>query len=186
MVVALALAVAWLRRARRTSAEKLRSSLRAICCSCSTTVLGTTAEIIWVARTSLIRDINTEATGQRCTLIHPVCSKVTFDANGHPVVVITSPTTVGLEVGTVFRLLGNTVLTTVSGSERLFAWQGRSGRPPTPSEAAKTRAPYQPARSRREREHANHDDIDISDEQAIEFCRREQERLPVDLIGRAT
>lgn len=111
-----------------------------------------------------------------------MCSKRTFDRNGRPIVIVTSPTVIDLPVGTIFRMLGDTVLTIVDGDQKLFAWQGKSGRPPTAHEQASARGTYSATGSRRERRQQPDDDLD--DAAAIEACRREQEREPVDLLAR--
>jgi hypothetical protein len=110
------------------------------------------------------------------------CSRRAFDAYGRPVVVATT-STLGIEAGTVFRMLGDSIRCTVSGDERLFAWTGKSGRPPTPREQMEARPPYQPAASRRERERREPDDAELTDAEAIEWARREQQRNPPDLIA---
>lgn len=110
------------------------------------------------------------------------CSRRAFDAYGRPVVIATT-STLGIEAGTVFRLLGDCVHTVTSGQEQLFGWTGKSGRPPTPREQMEARPPYQPAASRRERERREPDDDELSDAQAIEWARREQQRNPPDLIA---
>ncbi len=102
--------------------------------------------------------------------------------NGHPIVIVTSPTIIDLPVGTIFRMLGDTVLTIVDGDQRLFAWQGKSGRPPTAHEQSSARGAYSAAGSRRQREQQPDDELD--DAAAIEACWREQEREPVNLLAR--
>ena len=61
-------------------------------------------------------------------------------------------------------------------------WMGRSGRAPSAAEMAATRAPFN-SESSYTRATSEPADDELSDEQALEACKREQERAPADLIG---
>jgi hypothetical protein len=105
-------------------------------------------------------------------------SALATDALGRPITVVTSPTIVELPVGMVFRDVGNTFVAGEAG----LGWLGhRYGRAPTPAEQAAARAPYSSTGSRKSRARVVDDD-DLDERMALELCRLEQERSPVDLI----
>ncbi len=110
------------------------------------------------------------------------CSRLGQDRFGRPVAVVTTPE-VGLPIGTVYIVLGNAILTTIRGDERLFGWTGEPGRPPTARERAGGRPPYEISKTRKTREVI--DDADLDDAAAIEYARREQQREPADLLSAA-
>lgn len=110
------------------------------------------------------------------------CSRLVAGPHGEILVEITTPS-LHFEVGERFRLLGDQILCNVSGDQRMFSFTGRSGRTPTPRERAEARPPYDPHSARRERRRREPDDDEITDLQAIEWARREQQRNPPDLIA---
>jgi hypothetical protein len=63
----------------------------------------------------------------------------------------------------------------------------RASRPPNAQERIESQrhAPYQPALSRREREHQQIPDDELAEQAAIQLARKEQQRTPADLISRA-
>jgi hypothetical protein len=81
-------------------------------------------------------------------------------------------------------VIGNLLCSTVTGDLVLFGWLGRSGRPATAREQAQARAPYSSQRTPRQQRQAVPDEL-LADQEAVELARREQERAPADLIGRA-
>jgi hypothetical protein len=81
-------------------------------------------------------------------------------------------------------VIGNLLCSTVGGDLVLFGWLGRSGRPATAREQAQARAPYDSNSANRRRAQPVPDD-ELDEQAALEAARREQEREPADLIGRA-
>jgi hypothetical protein len=63
----------------------------------------------------------------------------------------------------------------------------RASRPANGRERAESQrhAPYQPALSRQQREQQQVPDDQLAEQAAIELARKEQQRTPADLIGRA-
>jgi hypothetical protein len=106
-----------------------------------------------------------------------VSSKRTFDRYGRPISVVTSAGLVGLEVETAVRVLGDTLLSTVSGEDRSAARAGRRPRASRPRRGCRTAR-----RRRRQRESVPGEDDDLD---ATESARREQVREPVDLLQAA-
>jgi hypothetical protein len=96
------------------------------------------------------------------------CSRLAVDSHGHAVVIVTTPP----ELGRRFLVVDE------------FTRKLRTGRLPTPKEMAEARPPYvSPATARRREER---DEGEWMDEKAaLEAARLEQQREPVDLIGRA-
>jgi len=95
-------------------------------------------------------------------------SRLALDSLGRRICIITTPSP-RLEVGT--RLLVRET------------WTARqTGRVPTARERATARPPYQARNSRQPKEEAPEDELDEA--AGLEACRREQQREPVDLIGR--
>jgi hypothetical protein len=80
-------------------------------------------------------------------------------------------------------VVGNLVYSTSSGEIILFGWLGRSGRPPTAREQAEARPPYENPKARRWK--APVPDDELTDQQALEACQREQQRQPADLLNAA-
>jgi hypothetical protein len=99
-------------------------------------------------------------------------SRLATGPHGERLAVITVHTLPGLEIGHVFAVLDWC---------ELFI---RRGRPPTARERATVREPYDLARAKRERREQVPDE-QLDERAALEACRREQQREPVDLIGRA-
>jgi hypothetical protein len=113
-----------------------------------------------------------------------VCSsKLTRDQFGRLVCVTTSEE-VGLPRGTVFIVQGDTI----EAGGVTITWMGLTGRPPTLAEQRGAREPYVAgavARRRAAERELDREDDELSDEEALALCRREQERNPPDLIGSA-
>jgi hypothetical protein len=111
-----------------------------------------------------------------------MASRLGHDQHGRLIAVQTTDEP-GTPAGTVFVLLGNSL---EAGGLGVF-WMGRTGRPPTLEEQRSAREPYiAGATARRratEREREREQDDELSDEEALALCRREQERNPPDLIG---
>lgn len=107
-------------------------------------------------------------------------SRVDVAADGRKVVVVVDATSPDLPPGLTFVLRGNAF--DLDGHP---CWLGRSGRPPTPREQLEARAPYSPGKSRRERERREPDDDEVTDREAIEWARRQQERSPSNLLAPA-
>jgi hypothetical protein len=103
-----------------------------------------------------------------------VSSRLAVDGQGRQVVVVTTPAPF-LQVGQRFPVVDELV--------KLNTWARSTGRPPTAQEMAQARPPYVDPRTGKRRE--ERDEGDWMDEKAaLEACRREQQREPVDLIGR--
>jgi len=103
-------------------------------------------------------------------------SRLAVDGNGRAVVVVTTPAPC-LEVGMRFPVVDAIELNT---------WLTARGRPPTAREQAEARPPYRsPNAVRRELAREAPDDELLDERAALEACRREQQREPADLIGRA-
>jgi hypothetical protein len=83
--------------------------------------------------------------------------------------------------GTRWLVLGNLVCSTVTGDVILFGWLGTSGRPPTPREREEARPPYE-IKKRPPSDRPEVPDELLNEQQALEACRREQEREPADLL----
>ncbi len=104
-------------------------------------------------------------------------SRLGYDNQGRSICVDTG--------GRRWLVLGNLVYSTVTGDLVLFGWLGTSGRPPTSREMATARPPYDSASAKRARQPRQEIPDDLLDErQALEACRREQEREPVHLVSR--
>jgi hypothetical protein len=107
-----------------------------------------------------------------------MCSKVTLDQHGRPIVVVTSPTIPELPVGMRFVLRGNAF-----DDAGHACWLGvPTGRPPLPAEQA-SGAYCTPVRPAKLRPQPEPDDDELPEAQAIEFARREQQREPVSLVA---
>jgi hypothetical protein len=103
-------------------------------------------------------------------------SRLAYDNHGRLICVDTD--------GHRWLVIGNLVCSTVGGDHVLFGWLGRSGRPATAREQAQARAPYSSQRGLPQQRREVPDEL-LADEEAVELARREQEREPADLIGRA-
>jgi hypothetical protein len=101
-------------------------------------------------------------------------SRLAVDQRGRTVVVITTPSVL-LRVGMSFPVIDALELNT---------WLKAHGRAPTAKERGEARPPYESTRKRREALEAPEDDL-LDEQAALEACMREQQREPVDLIGRA-
>jgi hypothetical protein len=98
-------------------------------------------------------------------------SRLAVDRHGRTVVAITTPSP-ALEVGDWLLVVDRVEL----------GWLARPGRAPTARERATARPPY---RSPNAVKPIEVPDEDLLDEQAaLDACIREQQREPVDLIGR--
>ena len=101
-------------------------------------------------------------------------SRLAVDRHGRTVVAITTPSP-ALEVGDWLLVVDRVEL----------GWLARPGRAPTARERATARPPYRsPNAVRRELAREAPDDELLDEQAALEACRREQQREPVDLIGR--
>jgi hypothetical protein len=70
-------------------------------------------------------------------------------------------------------------------SRLLATWDKAPGRPPTAEERSSAREPYvSPNTTRRAKREAPDDEL-LNERAALQACRREQQREPADLIGRA-
>jgi hypothetical protein len=103
-------------------------------------------------------------------------SRLAVDQRGRTVVVVTTPSPC-LCVGMRFPVVDAIELNT---------WLRGHGRPPTAREQAEAKLPYRsPNAIRRELAREAPDDDLLDERAALEACRREQQREPADLIGRA-
>jgi hypothetical protein len=69
---------------------------------------------------------------------------------------------------------------------RLIGLMPTLGRLPSPRERSNVRAPYDPTSAKRERQQRLEvPDDELAEQAAIELARKEQQREPADLIGRA-
>jgi hypothetical protein len=114
-------------------------------------------------------------------------SRLGLDSQGRRVAVVTIRTLPDLEMGHVFVVVGDTV---AAAGTRIFFLADETrcaSRPATVQERAEAQrhAPYRPNLSRQAREHQRVHDDELADQAAIELARKEQQREPVDLIGRA-
>jgi hypothetical protein len=102
-------------------------------------------------------------------------SRLAVDQRGRTIVVITSPTPF-LYVGQRFPVVDSLLLN---------SWDTSRGRPPTAREQAEARPPYRSDVGLAPAREAPNDDELLDEQAALEACMREQQREPVDLIGRA-
>jgi hypothetical protein len=111
-------------------------------------------------------------------------SRLALDPSGRLVAVGTCAELQGLR----WVVLGDTIAAGAS-SVRFFFLANETRRASRPANGrerleAQCHAPYRPALSRQEREQQV-PDTELAEQAAIELARREQQRTPADLIGRA-
>jgi hypothetical protein len=114
-------------------------------------------------------------------------SRLALDAYGRRVAIVSVRTLPDVELGYCYVVLGDTV---ASAGTRIFFLADetrRASRPATARERqeAQRHAPYRPALSRQEREQQKVPDDELAEQAAIRLARKEQQREPTDLIGRA-
>jgi hypothetical protein len=110
-------------------------------------------------------------------------SRLGFDSRGRRVAVVTSSALATVEAGHVFHVLGNLLLSTVSGDTVLYGWLGSSGRPSTAKERAEARTPYTPPSKHGWNPRTVPDDDELDERAAIKAARLEQERETVSLVA---
>jgi hypothetical protein len=114
-------------------------------------------------------------------------SRLTQDRHGRTVAVISVGTLPDVPLGYRYVVLGDTI---ASAGVRIFFLANETRRSSRPANARERtdsarHAPYRPALSRHEREQQHVPDSELAEQAAIELARKEQQREPVDLIGRA-
>jgi hypothetical protein len=117
-----------------------------------------------------------------------VSSRLATGSQGERIAVVTSRLLPDVELGHIYICLGDSIAAGASSVRFFFLADEtrRASRPANGRERAESQrhAPYRPALSRQEREQQVPDD-ELDEQAALEAARREQQREPVDLIGRA-
>jgi hypothetical protein len=114
-------------------------------------------------------------------------SRLAVDRYGRTVAVISVGTLPDVPLGYHYVVLGDTI---ASAGVRVFFLADETRRSSRPANArerqdAQRHAPYRPALSRAAREQQDVPDDQLADAEAVRLARLEQQRQPVDLIGRA-
>jgi hypothetical protein len=116
-----------------------------------------------------------------------VSSRLAVDRYGRTVAVISVGTLPDVPLGYRYLVLGDTIAS--AGVRVFFLAENtrRASRPANGRERVESQrhAPYRPAPSRQEREQQQVPDSELAEQAAIELARKEQQREPADLIGRA-
>jgi hypothetical protein len=113
-------------------------------------------------------------------------SRLAHDCYGRTIAVISVRTLPDAELGYRFLVLGDTIASAGIQITFMAETTRRASRPANSREQqeAQRHAPYRPALSRAAREQRVPAD-ELAEQAAIELARKEQQREPADLIGRA-
>jgi hypothetical protein len=112
-------------------------------------------------------------------------SRIALDPGGVLVVIVTTPAP-DVRLGQTYRVLGNTVLATLVGEERMFGFLGERGRQATPQERVEAKPAYEtPKTVAMWVKRAEPDEDELDDTEALHQCRHEQQRDPQCLLDAA-